>query len=362
MSVPNAAAQTSLFVGNLDSRVYRELLTEIFSLAGPVAQCHIVFDKATGLSSGFGFIDYADHETAQAAMEKFRGRTIYGKMLTIDWARATGGDAATGQHCLFVGNLSPDVTDEQLAAAFAQFGSVTSAKCAKDPATGKTQGFAFVNFKEKPDAESAMESMNGQVLNNRALRVDWAKGKTGEENRVPYEVILGQTSINNVTAYVSGLSVTTSENAIRAVFEQYGPIREIRIPESVKSQASEIIYAFVRYMEHASAARAVFECQGGAEVDGRQVQVHWGKENMRRAPAGGRGQSGYYHGGFQQGYQQGNAGDFHGRGGGYQHGYGGRGHQQPYHNQRPGFGGRSHGRPGPPGYQYPHQQQRYRPY
>lgn len=70
MATPALAAQTSLFVGNLDRRVYRQLLERVFSLAGPVTQCHVVFDKNTGISSGFGFVDYADHTTAQAAMEK----------------------------------------------------------------------------------------------------------------------------------------------------------------------------------------------------------------------------------------------------------------------------------------------------
>lgn len=349
MATPALAAQTSLFVGNLDRRVYRQLLERVFSLAGPVTQCHVVFDKNTGISSGFGFVDYADHTTAQAAMEKFRGRSIYGKVLTIDWARPTGpsADSAT-QHCLFVGNLSSDVTDEQLVSAFSQFGEVTSAKCAKDPVTGKTQGFAFVSFKERNEAHSAMESMNGQILNNRPLRVDWAKGKNNDEDnekRVPYDTILAQTSINNVTAYVSGLSVNTAEPVIRSAFEAFGPIREVRIPESIKMQANDTMYAFVRYFEHASAARAIFECQGGTQVDGRQVQVHWGRENARRAPMQSHrpGYQHHYGSGFYQGGQP--------HVSGYQQGYG----------QRPSYGGHPYGR-APTQSHHSMSQHRYRPY
>lgn len=349
MATPALASQTSLFIGNLDPRVYRQLLHEVFSLAGPVTQCHVVFDKATGISSGFGFVDYADHATAQKAMELFRGRSIHGKLLTIDWARPTGPASDPSlQHCLFVGNLSSDVTDEQLVAAFSEFGEVTSAKCAKDPASGKVQGFAFVSFKEKNEAQVAMDAMNGQLLNNRHLRVDWAKGKNAaeeQEKRVPYETILAQTSINNVTAYVSGLSVNTSEAAITSVFEAYGRIREVRIPESIKMQASETMYAFVRYHEHASAARAIYECQGGTQVEGRQVQVHWGRENARRGPTTPfrPGNQNYYTGGFHQG------GASHG--GGYQQGYG----------NRPMHGGYSYGR-GHGSQQSSVSQHRYRPY
>lgn len=388
-------ASTSLFVGNLDSRVYRELLEEIFSLAGKVSQCHVVFDKATGMSSGFGFVDYDDSETAQAAMDKFRGRSIYGKLLTIDWARASGRDGnaraeEAAAYCLFVGNLSPDVSDDQLLTAFRQFGSCVSAKCAKDPITNKTQGFAFVSFQQRAHAAAAMEAMNGQVLNSRPLRVEWAKGKTnaatraaalglpevvvgggaapggpgqGEDVRKPageadkpmltIEAIAAQTSPNNITAYVAGLSVGTSEEKIRERFSRYGEIREIRIPESIKAQATETMYAFVRYMDHDSAARAIHDCQRGADVDGRVVQVHWGRESVRRAPMPMMGRPpshmmGGYHGGFHPQYQ---------------------GHypQQTY-GQRPPYGAQPYSRgprPGPgPTYNQPHTgaANRFRPY
>lgn len=311
-------SQTSLFVGNLDQRVYRELLTQVFSQAGRVTQCHIVYDKTTGQSSGFGFVHYEDHATAESAMERFRGRSIYGKLLTIDWARASNNNNSNSnsnnngeqnvennnEYCLFVGNLSPNVTDEQLVTAFSEFGSCTSAKCAKNPITYETQGYAFVSFRERSDAVSAMQAMNGQLLNNRPLRVDWAKGKTNSNgnndnmndsnksnfnnnNKEPmtFEAILSQTSVNNITAYVSGLPLDTNEDVIRDAFIQFGPIRDIRIPESAKAAASETMYAFVRYMDHASAAKAIFESQqGGTQVAGKIVNVHWGRETIRRYP------------------------------------------------------------------------------
>lgn len=395
MTTSDTTGPTSLFVGNLDPRVYRELLTEIFSLAGRVSQCHVVFDKSTGLSSGFGFVDYDDNETAQAAMDKFRGRSIYGKVLTIDWARAAGRDSSArveeaAAYCLFVGNLSPDVSDEQLLDAFRQFGSCVSAKCAKDPVTNKTQGFAFVSFQQRAHAVAAMEDMNGQVLSNRPLRVEWAKGKTnaatraaalglpdvgvggapvsgtgaqGGDSRKPpgepekpllsFETILAQTSPSNITAYVAGLSVNTAEETIRDHFCKYGEIREIRIPESIKAQATETMYAFVRYMEHESAARAIHDCQRGVEVNGRVVQVHWGRESVRRGPPPVMGRPpphmmGGYHGGFH--------GQPHYAGNYPPQGYG---HRLPYGAQPYARG------PGPgPMYQQPHvgTQNRYRPY
>lgn len=382
------SAFTSLFVGNLDSRVYRELLHRIFSLAGPVTQCHVVYDKTTGHSSGFGFVQFEDHATAEAAMEKFRGRSVYGKLLTIDWARASARDPSSkpddpsSQFCLFVGNLSPDVTDDQLLTAFSEFGSCTSAKCAKDPVTYKTQGFAFVTFRLRADALAAMEAMNGQLLNNRPLRVDWAKGKTSgstkpdedsimsdvKKETLSLESILTQTSINNVTAYVSGLSVNTSEETIRNAFNAFGTIREIRIPESVKAVASDTMYAFVRYVDHASAARAIFASQSGATVDGKPVHVHWGREPNRRMTQNPPIQRPavnpppFYHSGFQSAQPQ---YAFHYPPQPYAPHQGAPVPHAAFQNQRPMYPTQPYARGPPPGpVHQPHAttQHRYRPY
>lgn len=303
-------------------------------------------------------------------MEKFRGRSIYGKLMTIDWARASARDPSTkstdetiGQFCLFVGNLSPDVTDEQLVTAFSEFGSCTSAKCARDPVTYKTQGFAFVSFRERDDAVAAMDAMNGQLLNNRALRVDWAKGRTGggktdnptsaeqKKDALTFDAVLSQTSVNNVTAYISGLDPKTTEDKIRESFAPYGGIREIRIPESAKTPTAETMYAFVRYVDHTSAAKAIFECQPGVEIDGRTIQVHWGREVVRRAaPQIARPPvahpNPYFHGGFPHPQQQ------------YPTPF-------PQYPSRPVYPSQPYARGAPPGpTHHPHTaaQHRYRPY
>lgn len=315
----------SLYVGSLDPRVCTELLEEVFSLAGKVVLCRVVADRATGTSMRFGFVDYSDHETAQKALSMFNGRMIYGSAMTVDWAHAGAGAAAgrpagaagddvSNHYCLFIGNLSSDVTDEQLRNAFSQFGTCSSAKVARDAGATKNHGYAFVSFRERAAAEAAIEGLNEQVLNNRPLRVDWAKTKTNAATRAAalglpdsnggnanssmdgaglrrgggqtLDTIRAQTAPTNVTAYVAGLAPSVTDQELRAAFQQYGAIYEVRIPESVKTARCDKLYAFVRYTDHEAAARAIFDCQDGKEVGGRQVTVHWGRESVRRAPMG----------------------------------------------------------------------------
>ena len=70
---------------------------------------------------------------------------------------------------LYVGNLAYSVRDESLQAAFSQFGSVTSAKVMMDRETGRSKGFGFVEMSSSAEAQAAMNAMNGQPLEGRAV-------------------------------------------------------------------------------------------------------------------------------------------------------------------------------------------------
>ena len=76
---------------------------------------------------------------------------------------------------IYVGNLSYQLTDEELRETFARFGEVTSAKIVIDRETGRSKGFGFVEMPERSDAESAIEQLDGQDLKGRALKVNEAR-------------------------------------------------------------------------------------------------------------------------------------------------------------------------------------------
>jgi RNA recognition motif-containing protein len=80
---------------------------------------------------------------------------------------------------VFVGNLSFDVTREELVEAFGAAGKVVDAKVPTDRETGRPRGFAFVEFEDDEAAQKAIAILNGKDLKGRALRVNEA------ENRPP---------------------------------------------------------------------------------------------------------------------------------------------------------------------------------
>src|SRR5947209_20516797 len=76
---------------------------------------------------------------------------------------------------LFVGNLSFNITENDLQDAFAAHGTVVEANLVTDRATGRPRGFGFVTMSSPEEAQKAIEAMNGADLGGRALSVNVAR-------------------------------------------------------------------------------------------------------------------------------------------------------------------------------------------
>src|ERR1039458_5967542 len=76
---------------------------------------------------------------------------------------------------LFVGNLSFNITENDLQDAFAAHGTVIEANLMMDRATGRHRGFGFVTMSTPEEAQKAIEALNGKELGGRALTVNIAR-------------------------------------------------------------------------------------------------------------------------------------------------------------------------------------------
>ena len=85
---------------------------------------------------------------------------------------------------IYCGNLSYQLTEEQLREAFTAFGEVASAKIIIDRATGQSKGFGFVEMPSKEEAEEAIRQLDGTPLNGRNVRVNEARPRN-DNNRPP---------------------------------------------------------------------------------------------------------------------------------------------------------------------------------
>ena len=78
---------TKLYVGNLSFKTTGDDLREHFSQAGSVESASVIEDRETGRSRGFGFVEMATAEDAAAAIEKFNGKELDGRALTVNEAK-----------------------------------------------------------------------------------------------------------------------------------------------------------------------------------------------------------------------------------------------------------------------------------
>ncbi|MDP6297665.1 MAG: RNA-binding protein [Candidatus Marinimicrobia bacterium] len=76
---------------------------------------------------------------------------------------------------LYVGNLSYDMSEENLRTEFAEYGEVQSAKIITDKFTGRSRGFGFVEMNSDDEGKKAMEELNGKDVEGRQLVVNEAR-------------------------------------------------------------------------------------------------------------------------------------------------------------------------------------------
>eukprot|EP01156_Anaeramoeba_ignava_P014104 Anaeramoba_ignava/a608257_411.p1 GENE.a608257_411~~a608257_411.p1 ORF type:complete len:355 (-),score=122.80 a608257_411:138-1202(-) len=157
--------------------------------------------------------------------------------------------------CLFVGDLSRNVTDTELKNIFSKFGELEKIDIKKDRNTGNNLGYGFVHFKFHKDAEKAKKGLNQSVIGDRKIRIGWAQRNT------------------NLVVQNFGKSVTTEK--LRELFRKFGPIYD---QETFVKQPG---LGFVRfkYRDHAEDARSQLQ---NYEIDSHKMRINWGDDSFRK--------------------------------------------------------------------------------
>jgi RNA recognition motif-containing protein len=84
---------------------------------------------------------------------------------------------------IYVGNLSPEVTEDDLREAFETYGQISSVKVIKDRFTGEPRGFGFIEMPDQQEAKAAMEGLNGSELKGKAITVNEARSRADKRRR-----------------------------------------------------------------------------------------------------------------------------------------------------------------------------------
>ncbi|KAH9468334.1 hypothetical protein Pst134EA_011958 [Puccinia striiformis f. sp. tritici] len=216
----------SVFVSQLSARVGdRELFQFFEQQAGKVRDARLITDRISRRSKGVGYVEFRELDSVQKALS-LTGTKLLGLPVMVQYteaeknrqamantqpnvppgfvptnlnstnptanatnstmvatplvprtyvtpkARGPGPNDPNSYARLYVGSLNFNLTDDDIRQVFQPFGDIEYVDLHRDQITGKSKGYAFVQFKNMHDAKNAMEKMNGFQLAGRALRVE----------------------------------------------------------------------------------------------------------------------------------------------------------------------------------------------
>lgn len=180
---------TNIYVKNLDTEVGQEEFEEIFGRYGTITSAALQVDEE-GKSRGFGFVNYEQHEQAQAAVDALHDQDFNGKKLYVSRAQKKSEreeelrksyEQAKQEKMskyqgvnLYIKNLEDDIDDDKLRAEFEPFGAITSCKVMRDE-KGSSKGFGFVCFSSPDEATKAVSEMNNKMIGTKPLYVSLAQ-------------------------------------------------------------------------------------------------------------------------------------------------------------------------------------------
>ncbi|KAL5967652.1 Splicing factor 3B subunit 4 [Taenia solium] len=186
----------TIYVGGLDEKTKEAILWELFLQAGPVVNVHMPKDRITGQHQGYGFVEFLSEEDADYAMRIMNMIKLYNKPIRVNKASAHQKNLDIGAN-IFIGNLDPEVDEKLLYDTFSAFGVILQTpKIMRDPETGNSKGYAFINYASFEASDAAIEAMNGQYLCNRAITISYAfkKDSKGERHGSAAERLLAAQS------------------------------------------------------------------------------------------------------------------------------------------------------------------------
>ncbi|CAO3624780.1 unnamed protein product [Mucor hiemalis] len=159
-----------------------------------------------------------------------------------------------GETALYVGELSPNVNDDILKQHFTNAKSV---HVCRDHVSGKSLGYAYVNFTRPEDCLNALDKMNYSLINGRPCRLmlserDSSRRMTGSGN-----------------IFVKNLPPSVDDKSLHDTFSQWGNVLSCRV---IKNPGAVRCYGYVNYDSIGAAERAI-ELVNGTILFGKEIQV-----------------------------------------------------------------------------------------
>lgn len=192
VAAANSEGIKNLFVGNMSWNIDEDWLRREFEGFGEIVGCRVITDRDTGRAKGFGYVEFANAADAAKAQAEMHQYELDGRQLNVDFstprqkpdagktndrANRYGDKRSAPSNTLFLGNLSFDCSNEGIQEIFAEYGNITRVSLPTDRDTGSLKGFGYVDFGSQEEATAALEALNGQEIEGRNIRIDYAAAR-----------------------------------------------------------------------------------------------------------------------------------------------------------------------------------------
>ncbi|KAN0060921.1 hypothetical protein ACQY0O_006655 [Thecaphora frezii] len=194
--------------------------------------------------------------------------------------QATGQLVAQRPH-LYVGNLSPRVTDAMLQEIFSVAGPVQAVKIIPDRSF--TQGglnYGFVEYMDMRSAESALQTLNGRNVFDSEIKVNWAKHSQHNGNQNIIQAGKEDAS-GSYHVFVGDLAPEINDAALRQAFSSFASLAEVRVMWDMNSGKSRG-YGFVSFKDKADAEQSI-ATMNGEWLGSRTIRVNWANQKVQGA-------------------------------------------------------------------------------
>ncbi|CAF1991066.1 unnamed protein product [Rotaria magnacalcarata] len=148
---------------------------------------------------------------------------------------------------LIINYLPQTMTQDEIKDLFGTIGAIESCKLVRDKTTGQSLGYGFVNFIRTEDADKAVKTMNGLRLQNKTIKISFARPSSE--------------SIKFSNLYVSNLPRSMSQQELESMFADFGCIISSKILCSPKAGTSKSV-GFIRFDQRSEAEMAISKLNG----------------------------------------------------------------------------------------------------
>lgn len=184
--------ETTVYVGNIDPKVTREQLYELFVQVSPISRIRYPKDKVLQIHQGYAFIEFYTSEDSNYVSQLMNNTVqLYDRMLKVRKANNQPMNGTTSTNSVdvtvqpiakvFVKNLDSSIDESHLSRLFGKFGSLVKDIEIFYLSNGELR-CAYVYFKDFDDSDNAIATLNNQLVVNKKVSLDYAYKENGKNN------------------------------------------------------------------------------------------------------------------------------------------------------------------------------------